>query len=153
MGKLAVMIFDSNDEIHDFLSSHKDLKLLDKKTQEFLVVETEKSDNKKYKNRIVARFTSENDKLFIYELERYKRLSDEAKKIISYAEIPVSNDYENPIKIQIGKMFNGIEITKDLYYETYHFAVDNGLNFWRHNVEDGEVVEIALLKDSILVLN
>ena len=152
MEKLAVMIFDSNDEVQDFLSSHKDLKLLDKKTQEFLVVETEKSENKQYKNRIVARFTSENDKLPISELERYKQLSDEAKQIISYAEIPVPNDYENSIKIQIGKIFNGIEITKDLYYETYNFAVDNGLNFWRHNVEDGEIVEISLFKDSILVL-
>lgn len=150
MGNLAVMIFDSNNEIENFLLLHKDLKLLDKKTQEFLIVETESSENEEYKNRIVARFTSKNNKLVISELKKYKQLSEEAKKIISYVKVP--NDYENSVKIQIGKVFNGIEITRDLYYEVYHFATDNGLNFWRHNVEDGEVTEICLYKDGILVL-
>ena len=46
MEKLAVMIFDNNDEIKTFLSLHKDLILLDKKSQEFLVVETENSEYK-----------------------------------------------------------------------------------------------------------
>lgn len=150
MEKLAVMIFDNNDEIKTFLSLHKDLILLDKKSQEFLVVETENSEYKEYKKRIVARFTSKNNKLLISELERYKKLSDEAKKIISYVKVPDS--YENSIKIQIGKTFNGIEVTRDLYYEVYHFAVDNGLNFWRRNIKDGEIVEISLLENGILVL-
>ena len=88
--------------------------------------------------------------MLISELERYKKLSDEAKKIISYVKVPDS--YENSIKIQIGKTFNGIEVTRDLYYEVYHFAVDNGLNFWRRNIKDGEIVEISLLENGILVL-
>lgn len=150
MNKLAVMIFDNNNEIKDFLSFHNDLTLLDKKSQDFLVVESENSENKEYKNRIVARFTSKNNKLIISELERYKKLSDEAKKIINYVKVP--DNCKNYVKIQIGKMFNEIEVTKELYYEVYHFAVDNGLNFWRHDIEGGEIVEISLFEDGILVL-
>lgn len=150
MKKLAVMIFDNSNEIKDFLSFHNDLTLLDKKSQDFLVVESENSEHKEYKNRIIARFTSKNNKLLISELERYKKLSDEAKKIINYVKVP--DNCENSVKIQIGKMFNGIEVTKELYYEVYHFAVDNGLNFWRHDIEDGEIVEISLLEDGILTL-
>ena len=150
MKKIAVMIFDNSNEIKDFLSLHNDLTLLDKKSQDFLVVESENSEHKEYKNRIVARFTSKNNKLLISELERYKKLSDEAKKIINYVKVP--DNYENSVKIQIGKMFNEIEVTKELYYEVYHFAVDNGLNFWRHDIEGGEIVEISLLEDGILTL-
>jgi len=144
------MRFDDDDEVKEFLSLHKDLNLLDKKTQEFLVVETENTEHEEYKNRIVARFTSKNDKIIVSELERYKQLSEDAKQIINCAKVP--EEYENSIKIQIGKCFNGIDITKDLYYEVYYFATDSGMNFWRRKTEDGEVTEIGLYADGLLRL-
>lgn len=150
MEKILEMRFDNDEEVKDFLLLHRELGLLDKTRQDFLVVETENDEHKEYKNRIVARFTSKNDKIIISELERYKNLSDEAKQIISYVKVP--EDYENSVKIQIGKLFNGIEITKDLYYEVYHFVTDNGFNFWRHKVEDGEITEISLYADGLLRL-
>jgi hypothetical protein len=149
MEQVITMRFDNNTEIYDFLSLHKNVKLLDQKVQEFLVVETEKDDKAQYENKIVARFISEN-KLSISKLKRYMQLSDKAKKIISCVKVP--DDYENPIKIQIGKTFNDIKITRDLYYEVFYFAIDNGLSFWRHNVEGGEITEICLCKDGFLVM-
>lgn len=149
MRKFAVMRFDYPGNVHEFLRKHQELSLYDTSNKEFLVVETEKSDNPQYKKKTVARFVSEHDKLLIPSLDSYKLLSDNAKQIICCAKMP---DQEPVVKLQVGKSFNGIMIDQDLYYEVFHFATDNGLNYWRHDVEDGEQIEICINPESIVRL-
>lgn len=148
MRKFAVMRFDYPGDVHEFLRKHQELSLYDTECKEFLVVETEKSNKPEYKKKTVARFVSENDKLLITSFDSYKKLSDNAKKIINFVKMPD----KDPIKLQIGKSFNGIIIDQDLYYEVFHFATDNSLNYWRHDVEDGEEIEICLNPESIVRL-
>lgn len=148
MKKFAVIRFNYPGDVHEFLSKHQELSLYDTEYKEFLVVETEKSNKPEYKKKTVARFVSENDKLLITSFDTYKKLSDNAKQIVSCVKMPD----EESIKLQIGKSFNGIMIDWDLYYEVFHFATDNGLNYWRHDVEDGEEIEIWLNPESIIRL-
>lgn len=149
MRKFAVMRFDYPGDVHEFLHKHQELSLYDTSNKEFLVVETEKNDNPQYKKKTVARFVSEHDKLLIHSLDRYKLLSDNAKKIINCVKMP---DQEPVVKLQVGKSFNEIMVDQNLYYEVFHFATDNGLNYWRHDVEDGEQIEICINPESIVRL-
>lgn len=149
MRKFAVMRFDYPGDVHEFLHKHQELSLYDTTNKEFLVVETEKSDNPKYRKKVVARFVSEHDKLLITSFDSYKLLSNSAKEIINCVKMP---DQEPVVKLQVGKSFNGIMIDQDLYYEVFHFATDNGLNYWRHDVEDGEQIEICINPESIVRL-
>lgn len=148
MKKFAVMRFKYPGDVHEFLRKHQELSLYDTEYKEFLVAETEKSNKPKYKKKTVARFVSENDRLIITSFDSYIKLSDNAKKIVSCVKMPD----EEPIKLQIGKSFNGITVDEDLYYEVFHFATDNGLKYWRHDVEDGEQIEICINPDSIVRL-
>lgn len=148
MKKFAVIRFNYPGDVHEFLHNHQELSLYDTERKEFLVVETEKSDKPEYREKTVARFVSEYDKLLITSFGSYKKLSDNAKKVINCVKMPD----EESVKLQIGKSFYGITIDQDLYYEVFHFATDNGLNYWRHDVEDGEEIEICLNPESIVRL-
>ena len=148
MKKFAVIRFDHPSDVHEFLCKHQELSLYDTSNEEFLVVETEKGDKLEYKKKVVARFVSEHDKLLISSLDSYKLLSDNAKKIIGCIKMP---DKE-VVKLQVGKLFKGIMIDEDLYYEVFHFSADNGLKYCRHDAEDGEQIEICINPESIVRL-
>lgn len=148
MKKFAIMRFNYPGDVYEFLREHQELYIYDTCVEEFLVVETEKSDKPEYKKKTVARFMSNADKLLITSLSSYKQLSNNAKKIINCVKMPE----EEEIRLQVGKIFDGIMIDQNLYYEVFHFATDNGLKYCRHDVEDGEVIEICLNPDSIVRL-
>ena len=148
MKKFAVIRFNYPGDVHEFLRNHQELSLYDTECKEFLVVETEKNDKPEYRKKTVARFVSEYDKLLITSFDSYKKLSDNAKKVINCVKMPD----EESVKLQIGKLFYGIIIDQDLYYEVFHFATDNGLSYWRHDVEDGEQIEICINPESIVRL-
>ena len=147
--KIAQMNFESVKELNDFLSNHDEIELLYKKRRKLLIIETEKTDKEEYRDVIAVELGSKNDKIIISTLERYKYLSDNAKKIIDCVEFPDGNI----IELQIGKTFNDIYIDERLYYEVFYFAVDNGLGYSRPIRDKGdEVIKIYLVKDSIMYL-
>ena len=146
MKEFVVMRFDKADEIVSFLLKHKNLELYDKSNKRILTVETEKTENPKYKNKIVARFTSKDGKLFIDTLDKYESLSENAKRIID----SIKNTENRAIKIQIGKSIDDIYIDYNLYYEIFYFVTDIGMNYYRHDVEDGEQIEIYMKEEDIL---
>lgn len=146
MKELVVMRFDKSDEIVNFLLKHKNVELYDKENKKFLILETEKNDEPRYRKRIVARFKCKDDKLFIDTLDRYESLSENGKKIIDL----IKNTEDKSIKIQIGKKIDDIYIDHDLYYEIFNFATDIGMNYYRHDAEGGEEFEIYMTQDDIL---
>ena len=148
---MLTMNFNNEDELEKFLSSHKNLTIFDKRKNEFIDIKTERLEHPKYEEEIVVRFTSNNnEKLIISELEIYKKLSDEAKKIVDCVEnVDNTDDF---IKIEMGKVFNGVEVTRDLYYEVFEFVTHSGINFWRYPSQLGDIMKIGLDKDDILVM-
>lgn len=149
MNKFAVIRFNDLNDVHEFLQNHQELSLYDTEYKDFLVVETEKSDKPKYKKKTVARFVSIYEKLLITSFDSYKKLSDNAKKIINFVKML---DEEPVVKLQVGKSFNEITVNQDLYYEVFHFATDNGLKYCRYDVEKGEQIEICINPESIVRL-
>lgn len=141
MKEFVVMRFDKSDEVINFLLKHKNLELFDKLNKKFLILETEKSKEPKYKKRIVARFTCKDDKLFIDTLDKYESLSENAKRIVD----SIKNTENKAIIIQIGKY-----IDYNLYYEIFYFVTDIGMNYYRYNIEDGEQIEIYMKQEDIL---
>jgi hypothetical protein len=146
MKEFVVMRFDKSDEIINFLLKHKNLELYDKANKKFLIVETEKDQEPKFKKRIVARFKSKDNKLFIDSLDKYESLSENAKRIIDYIRLTE----DKSIILKIGESIDGVYIDRNLYYEVFHFATDIGMNYCRYNVEGVEEIEIYMKPEDIL---